>query len=142
MINAIFKGMSAAIHKKFGDGCEIYFSQDVSQGLTPPAFLLSMAGAGVTRLVGGRYRHTLTALVQYFPQDEGGNAEMIDAAEGLQSALEVIDLLDGSQIRGLHMEHQIQEGILNFFVDYTFFMRTVDAEEPMEILDVQEKING
>jgi hypothetical protein len=45
---------------------------------------------------------------------------------------------DTRPIRGTNMHHEVVDGVLNFFVDYEFFIRKVETGVPMESLSLKQ----
>lgn len=136
MVEKIMKSISKALNRVFGDDFEIYFSKDVQQGLTEPCFFIAHVGSSRIRRIGQRYYQPNSFDVQYFPEIKRGNTEMIGVAEQLFDALEFVQLADGDLVQGTAMNYTIQDGVLNFFVDFNVFLKKeVDLDE-MESLTV------
>lgn len=129
--NEIVKGVSMKLNAIFGDRYEIY-QGDVAQGLSEPCFLIIVLSPSQTPFLGARRRLAIPLDVQYFPTQEGSNSEMMDVAEQLFGALEFIELLDGSLVRALQANYEIQDGVLHFFVTYSVFLTTQKEQTALE----------
>lgn len=81
--------------------------------------------------------------IQYFPQSAKKQRECADVAERMYDCLEYITTDgDTKPIRGSKMNHQVVDGVLNFFVNYDFFTVKTEDQTPMETMtastDVKE----
>jgi hypothetical protein len=143
MATEIIKAVSKALDQAFstaGGAFEIYFSEDVRQGLKEPCFFIAHVGSSQTRMIGRRHRQLNSFDVQYFPQAKGGNAEMIGVAGQLYDALEFVRLADGDLVHGTELKYDIQDGVLHFFVDYNVFLKEEAGLDGMETLEVDAAI--
>ena len=136
MVEKIVKAISKTLNQVFGDDFEIYFSKDVQQGLKEPCFFIAIVGSSRIRRIGVRYQMFNSFVVQYFPRVKRGNIEMIGVAEQLLDALEFIQLSDGDLVQGTAMNYSIQDGVLQFFVDFNMFLKKEVALDEMETLKV------
>lgn len=140
MVGDIIKAISKTLSQAFGQGYEIYFSQDVQQGLKEPCFIITLVGSSRTKRIAQRYYQANTFAVHYFPSIKGGNTEMMGTAAQLYEALEVIPLLGGESVRGTAMNYSISDGVLYFLVDYNVFLKSEIEFEEMEDLVVDADI--
>lgn len=136
MVEKIIKAISKTLNQVFGDDFEIYFSKDVQQGLKEPCFFIALVGSSRIRRIGVRYQMFNSFVVQYFPKIQRGNIEMIGVAEQLLDALEYVQLSDGDLVQGTAMNYSIQDGVLQFFVDFNMFLKKEVALDEMETLKV------
>lgn len=134
MINSIIESISISLYTEFGDDYTIY-TESIEQGLQEPCFFVFCINPTNQLFLGKRYFRENGFCLQYFPKDENqakqeGNA----VAERLYSCLEYISV-SGKLLRGTKMKYQIVDGVLNFFVNYDFFVyKTVD-------LNIMEKLS-
>lgn len=141
MINSIVDGICLALNEAFGDDYEIY-TETKKQGLKEPCFSVLCVNPTQKQFLGKRYHKTNKFCIHYFPASAESNAEINTVRENLFSALEYITV-DGDLIRGTDMTGETDDlGVLNFFVDYNFFIRKVKNSEPMESYDYQNKMKG
>lgn len=136
MVEKIIKAISKTLNQVFGDAFEIYFSKDVQQGLKEPCFFIALVGSSRIRRIGVRYQMFNSFVVQYFPKLQRGNIEMIGVGEQLLDALEYVQLSDGDLVQGTAMNYSIQDGVLQFFVDFNMFLKKEVALDEMETLKV------
>ncbi len=132
MIDAI----SFTLDAEFGDGHTVY-TESIAQGLKEPCFFVQLVEGTNNLFRGKRYYRTQKFCIQYFPRDRrNAQAECAAVAERLYSALEYLTLQDEDTIvKGKDMSHNTFNGILNFFVNYDFFVQMQSDEVPMETLD-------
>lgn len=133
MINSIIESISISLYTEFGDDYTIY-TESVEQGLQEPCFFVFCINPTNQLFLGKRYFREHGFCIQYFPKDENqvkqeGNA----VAERLYSCLEYISV-SGKLLRGTKMKYQIVDGILNFFVNYDFFVYKKTNPDFMEEL--------
>jgi hypothetical protein len=136
MTPEIITAISKTLNRVFGDDFEIYFSKDVQQGLTEPCFFIAHVGSSRIRRIGQRYYQPNSFDVQYFPAIKRGNTEMLEVAEQLSDALEFVRLADGDLVQGTAMNYTVQDGVLNFFVDFNVFLKKEVLLDEMETLTV------
>lgn len=141
MLNEIIGGMCEAIHAEFGDGFEIYTDEN-EQGLTEPCFSIFTLQPRQKQVLGNRYFKENPMCVNYFPVQGTENSELYKVIEKLFSILEYITC-GGDLVRGTNMTANISDGVVVFNVDYNFYVRRVEAEQPgMEELEMRESVNG
>lgn len=133
MINSIIEAISVSLNAEFGDDYEIHM-EEIKQGLKEPCFFISCVKPDNNLFVGKRYERTNLFCIQYFPRPGSGEQrECNDTAEKMYDCLEYITLDgDTKPIRGSNMNHQVIDGVLNFFVNYDFFTIKVEDQAAME----------
>lgn len=139
MIKDIVDGISNELYANF-EGVDI-LSEGIEQGFTEPCFYIATVNASETRLLGDRAIRNVLMDIHYFPLSESEpNAEMELTASKLYGVLRRLNLLDGTSLSGLNLNHTIQEGVLHFFVEYKPTIRYVD-DNPVESMgEVHNKI--
>ncbi len=139
VINSIIAGISIALNQEFGDGCKNY-TEEVKQGLEEPCFFISCIHPTHKLLRGRRYLQENMFCIQYFPADEGRAKEECHAVAGrMFSCLEWITA-DGALVRGTGRNAEIEDGILNFFVNYDLLFRRAEDTSPME--EISENVSA
>ncbi|MDE7298556.1 MAG: hypothetical protein K2N94_06965 [Lachnospiraceae bacterium] len=139
MINSIIAGISIALNKEFGDSCKNY-TEEVKQGLEEPCFFISCIHPTHRLLRGRRYLRENMFCIQYFPADEGRAKEECNAAaDRMVSCLEWITV-DGALVRGTGMSAEVEDGILNFFVNYDLLVCRAEDADPME--EISESVSA
>lgn len=109
------------------------YGEEIKQGFQGPCFFVELLAASHTQELGTRYMRTHSFNIHYFPRNNSdlneSNEELHDMAEQLYDALELIEYND-VLYQGVGMNHEIVEGVLHFFVDYSFRVRRIVTELP------------
>lgn len=121
------------LHAVFPD-FEIY-GETVEQGFTPPCFSVRVLSAEDRAYPNGRRRADCSLVVRFFPKARP-ETECTEMGPRLAQALEV---LPENAARAHRTEWEIQDGVLHFFADYSFFYLRHEDKEPMEHLTLQQK---
>lgn len=133
MINSIIESISISLNAEFGDDYTIY-TESVEQGLSKPCFFIFCINPTNQLFLGKRYFREHGFCLQYFPVDnDQANREGNAVAERLYSCLESISV-SGKRLRGTNMKYEIVDGVLNFFVNYDFFVCKKTNPDFMEML--------
>lgn len=141
MINQIIDGICIALNQEFGDEYEIY-TETKKQGLKEPCFSIVCVNPTQTLFLGKRYYKTNMFCIHYFPASAEPNNEINSVRERLFSALEYITV-DGDLIRGTKMTAEVDDlSVLNFMVNYDFFVNRVEEKTPMESYDYYSEVKG
>lgn len=126
---------------------------NIEQDMNLPCFLITPILATNKHVVMKRYERTYSFMIQYIPKyqsyiDESAglmqrrSEELADVAEMLMDALEIIEI-DGQPHGGSNMESVVVDDVLNFSVDYTFFLlKEPEKDEPMETLSISIYLKG
>ena len=138
MINSIIAGISNALYQNLGYENHM---EEIKQGLDGPCFFISCINPTIQTYPGKRYFRKNQFVIQYFPESENYQKECFEVAEKMLWCLEVIETPEGS-IRGTKMNHQIIDGVLNFFVNYDCFMRKVEQTTTMGELKAHTNVKG
>lgn len=134
MINSIIEAISVSLNGEFGDDYEIHM-EEIKQGLKEPCFFIACLNPTNNLFMGKRYERTNQFCIQYFPKSDEVQRECNGVAERMYDCLECITT-DGDikPIRGSGMNHQVVDGVLNFFVNYDFFTVKTEDNTPMETM--------
>ena len=131
MINSIVEGIAKALDSEFGEECTIY-TDSVEQGLKEPCFFITLLNHTDTPYPGGRRFRENLFCIQYLPKDDQkGKEECFEVMDRLIPCLNWIEA-EGDKVMGRKMNGELSEGVLNFFVNYDMFVRSVEKEEPTE----------
>lgn len=130
MINEIVSAISNAIYLEFGDEYEIY-TEDVKQGLKEPCFSISCINPSIKQFFDKKYKTTNLFNILYFPKNEEIENEINNVRERLFNCLEYING-ENYVLRGTNMNTQTVDGVLNFFVNYDFFIKKQIESDSME----------
>ena len=142
MINAIIKAIAKALDEQFNaeaDAYEIY-DEEIKQDLQEPAFFIQSLNPSTDLFLGKRYLQHTHILIQYFPKSETDYQAECNAIG--QQLIWIVEWItcegDDRPIRGTKMHYEVIDGILNFFVDYEFFIRKVETGIPMETMKLTQ----
>lgn len=142
MVNKIIDGISIKLNQVFGDEVRIY-SENVTQGLTTPCFFIATLNVSQNPMLGKRAYRKNFFDVHYFPAVSNSKGECETVASDLYDVLENITLIDTDILRGINMRHEIQEGVLHFFVEYNLFInKIVTPDEGMENVSIDANLKG
>lgn len=141
MINGIIQAIAKALDDEFNAESNAYeiYNEEIKQGLKEPAFFIQSLNPSTDLFLGKRYLKHIHILIQYFPKSSDYQSECSDVGERLNWIVEWITCNgDDKPIRGSHMHYEVIDGVLNFFVDYEFFVRKVEIVNPMETLELKQ----
>lgn len=135
MFNEIIIGVSMKLNATFGEQYKIY-QNDVEQGLQQPCFYLAVLNPTIAPITGRRYMSRNPLDVQYIPADDAKKSELYTVGWELMNALEYINLLDGTLLRGTSRNIEVVDGNLHCFVTYSLPLYKPVEETAMETLNV------
>lgn len=140
MINSIIGAISISLNAEFGDDYEVH-PEEIKQDLEEPCFFVFCLNPSTELFLGKRYFKTNNFCIQYFPATDDAQQECNDVAERMTWALEYITLDDGP-IRGTNMRYEVVDDVLNFFVNYDYFMYRIEETMTMETMESGTKVKG
>lgn len=141
MINTLIEAISTALYEEFG--YEIHM-EEIAQGLEEPCFYISCLEHTSKKFPGERSLSQYQFCIQYFPETTEKQRECNSVSERMEQCLEYI-MIDGEErpLRGTKMKHNTVNGVLNFFVDYDFFLyQRREKQESMENLETSINVEG
>lgn len=142
MINAVIEAVSVALNSEFGDGYEIHM-EEIWQGLQEPCFFISCINLTNRLFLGNRYSRTNQFCIQYFPESSRKQRECNDIAERMCQCLEYITVSGADKpIRGTKMSYEVIDEVLNFFVNYDYFVSRKEQQEQMKQLERDTNVKG
>ncbi len=141
MINPIIEGIAKAIDNEFGEEYTIY-TDSIEQGFDEPCFFISLINHTSKKVISNRYFCKNCFCIQYFPNNEQHrNEECYEVMDRLVPCLQLIavgkDLTMGTKMNG-----EIIDGILNFFVNYNFFVCDTVQPDTMENISRKVSVKG
>lgn len=140
MINEIIEAISVSLNQEFGDDYEIHM-EEIKQGLKEPCFFIACLNPTNNLFMGKRYERTNQFCIQYFPETNEKQRECNGVAERMYDCLEYITPDgDTKPIRGSGMNHQVVDGVLNFFVNYNFFTVKTEDNTTMETMTASTNV--
>lgn len=107
---------------------EVYVNE-VKTNLKTPSFLIQLINHTHMRQPSNRYKKEFPIEIIYFPdtrKNRNVNFEIYDIISELNYLMEIIELGDGTLIRGMDMDHMVESNVLHFYVTYSTFVRLVD----------------
>lgn len=135
MIQNLIDGISKSLGEEF-KGYEIY-DENPEQGLLEPCFLITLVNPTNAHFKNNRHKRTHLFDVQYFPEE--GNRESYAVLERLYLVLQVVEDSKGVTYEGSNMNGEISGGVLNFFVNYDFFVDLpVKVDDPIEEFNLNQ----
>lgn len=140
MTNSIIEAISTTLDAEFGEGYEIHM-EEIRQGLKTPCFFIVSLNPTAELFLGKRYFKTNNFCIQYFPQSDKIRRECNEVAERMNWCLEYITV-SGDKCRGTKMHHEVVDDILNFFVNYDFFVYKREVSELMGDMESHSTVKG
>lgn len=140
MTNGIIEAVSIALNEEFGDDFKIHM-EEIRQGLEEPCFFIFCLEPSSTRFPGKRYSRTNPLCIQYFPKGRETQRECNDVADRMYDCLEYVTAPgDDKPVMGTKMRHEVVDGVLNFFVNYDFFVRKAEQTDAMEEMHSETEV--
>lgn len=137
MIEQIITGMATKIASLYPD-CTIY-TEPVEQDLQEPAFYIHCIDVDQRDRIAGRFIHSMPFEVVYFPLN--GLADIYSTLPVLLANFRVIELPDGTKIRGIEINGKAIDGEGHIFVTYdaTLYIQEPPVEK-MQTIEITERI--
>lgn len=137
----ITDGIANALKSAFGDSYGIYDSEQ-GQDMEKPCFFISPIKQTIRQFPGKRYKRENRFSIRYYPGSENDTgSECRSVSENMLWCLEKIKI-QGIPVLSSNVSFEVAEGILNFFVDYNFFVWNIDVEEKMDGVCLDTKVKG
>lgn len=140
MTNSIIEAISIALNAEFDGKCKAHM-EEIKQGLKPPCFFIVSLSPTNELFLGKRYFKSNPFCIQYFPESAKKQRECNAVAERMNWCLEYITV-DGDKCRGTKMHHEVVDGVLNFFVNYDFFVYKHEVSEAMGEMESHNNVKG
>ncbi len=152
MMSAIIDGIAEAIYGEFGEEYPVY-AEGVAQALETPCFSIMALDTKKELYLGCRYLCQNPMLVQYFPSGDSPIDECHKVRERLFACLAMIDVdsyavrgtkMDAKLVDGVIMRGQssgmVMDGVLQFGVNYDFFIYQTATHELMQDCNIKSEI--
>jgi hypothetical protein len=140
MTNGIIEAVSMALNEEFGDDFKIHM-EEIRQGLEEPCFFITRLNTSSERFPGKRYKITTPLHIQYFPKGRETQRECNDVADRMYDCLEYVTAPgDDKPVMGTKMRHEVVDGVLNFFVNYDFFVQKAEQTDAMEEMRAETEV--
>lgn len=137
MINELIQAISVALYAEFGYENHM---EEIKQDLVEPCFFIQCLNPTTELFLGiresrQRYFRQNQFCIQYFPASkEAYEAECNAVAERMFWSLEYITV-DDHPVRGTKMNYRVEDGVLNFFLNYDGFVYRAGETDTMEVLE-------
>lgn len=138
MIQDIIKGIAIKLDAKYG---KPVYDEHTKQDLVGPCFYIKLIASSEDQIIGKRYERRQPFDVHYFPEsDTDPNVEIYGVIETLYDQLEYINM-GTDLIRAKGMRHEVQGGVLHFFVSYDLIViKQTPADDPMGDLHITQEL--
>jgi len=140
-LSAIQDGIIGQLNTCFGGQYKLY-PEEVRQGLERPCFFIKLLKTSITQVCGDLYRAENLYCIHFFPKStREPKGECYSTLDRLYMALEYIKI-DDNHVRGVGMNGDIHDEILQFYVSYNVFVRRMHDPILMgtlEIIDFRTK---
>lgn len=143
LLNDILSSISIAIREEFGTEYSIH-KETVEQGLKEPCFLISSLKSNRRQELTCRHKMSTSFCIQYFPRLLNSKIECNDVSERLFNILEILKIKNDIKsdnikfkIKGLNMNAEYVNDVLNFFVNYDVHLYKIEQYEKMQ--EIQER---
>lgn len=139
-LNDVLDAISVKINEIFGNKYTIY-SNEIKQGFQTPCFYIKVLPESRTKKLGPRYQMNTSFVIHTF-LDEPTVEELNDIGHQLYQ-LEEININDNVVI-GTGMRTEIVDNVLEFFIDYNFFVFTesIQTEVMVDFVITEEVKDG
>lgn len=136
----VMEAIRVALKTEFGAACEIYM-EEKEQDLKESCFFIQCLESSRELFLGNRYLERNQFCIQYFPKSGvDQNREFHEITERLHEYLEYIHA--DKPMRGTKMKSQMVDGVLNFFVDYNYFVYRQEENLMMEGMEPHIAVKG
>lgn len=122
MVNNCFNWITVALHNEFGSDYKFYV-EEIEQNVKKPCFVVGTLNPLVKARSPVKYRRVVPIVLYYFTNKENtvdAKRDCYEIAERLFDSLEYLRADDDVIIRGSDISWEVVEGVLQFFVTYSF----------------------
>ena len=119
------------------------YVNEVKSNIKTPCFIVKLINHEHIRYPSNRFLKKLPIQVVYIPKgDEDSSFEIYQVISELNYLLEVIELHDGSLIRGMDIDHSVENNTLYFYITYIGFERLIEEVSTMETLEMKNGVEN
>lgn len=141
MVTDCFNWITVALYNEFGSDYKFYV-EEVEQNVKKPCFVVGALNPIVKARSPVKYHRVFPIVLHYFTDKKNtvdAKKDCYEVAERLFNSLEYLSADDGVVIRGTDISWEVVEGVLQFFVTYSFevirqnetiYMEDVDYDNP------------
>ena len=143
MVNSIIDGISIKLGEVFGENIDIY-SESIKQGFKEPCFFIKTVSTSEDKMLASRYFRNNSFDIHYFPSENSEkNKEMLNIAEDLYLNMEFISLVNGDELYGHKLKHEIIDDVLHFQINYDMFIKKPSTKlDNMENISLSQNTKG
>lgn len=140
-INDVIEGIATVLNKEYK--YSIYVDE-IKSDAEFPCFVIETLNTDHIHVISDRYerRHDFDIMLYIADDDyiEDHRKQINPIVEQLYFDLEYITLSDNSLLQGEDMSYRITDGILHFKVSYSYHIRKVHKEDPMQSLTQKQEV--
>lgn len=137
----LIQDVITGITKKLSNFKATVYVDEVKSNLDTPAFIVKLINHEHIRYPSNRFYKRLPIQVVYIPEsDEDCSFEIYQVISELNYLLEVIELSDGSLIRGKDIDHSVENSVLYFYITYSGFERLVESNPTMDNMELKNGV--
>lgn len=105
-------------------------------GYKSPCFFITHIDTQVDKRLFNRYRAVVNYDITYHPEERKFHSkEFSEVVEKMTYGLELVQLEDGSYVRGSNIRYEVQDSVLHFFITFDFFViRAKERGTKMQVL--------
>lgn len=131
-INDLIIGISQALEKEFPN-INIY-KEEAKEDFKRPYFFIKVLSSRQKKEFNTRYKRNVSFDISYFSDKEDINWDCLNIADKLYEIFEYV-AVDKNLYRATNMTHEITEGALHFFLQFSYrIVKQVEEEPKMQTL--------
>lgn len=118
------------------------YTDEIKTNMETPSFLIQLVDYSNIRYPSNRFKQELPIQIIYFPdtrRNKPVNFEIYEVISNLSYLMEIIELEDGTLVRGMDMEHNVENNVLHFYVNYSAMVR---EENETPLMGNLNQLNG
>ena len=141
MVNTFLDAVTQALYTAFGENYA-YYVENVEQHAKKPCFRAGMINPAIRSVSPNRYYREMPVVIHYFSNSGESIGEVKNIWEVNEMLIEAMEYLHVQDciFRGENIESQITEGVLQFFITYSFYTSIVNDTETMETYEQKTDI--
>lgn len=125
----LIEDLITGISKKLKPFKHIVYIDEIKTDLKTPSFLINLINHTHERKISNRFEKDFPIEIIYFPDEDindSVNFELYSVISELNYLMEIIELEDGTLIRGKNIDHMVESNVLHFYITYSAMVRVVD----------------
>ena len=140
VVRGLTVALSKGLESVFDNPC--IYQDMLPMGYNPPCFFVKHIDTQVQLKLFNRYRVVANYDITYHPEERKFNSkEFSEVVEKMTYGLELVQLEDGSYVRGSNIRYEVQDSVLHFFITFDFFViRAKDRGTKMQVLHQRYRV--